>query len=473
MKDDKSLVALQRQIYVETRHADRPLPQIMPWVVDRRNLEGAWNRVCAASGAKTPGPDGLTTCDLIRRKDRWLSELAAQLYRGEYRPAPPRWVDVPKDNGSSHGKAETRRLGVLNVADRVVQAAFKQVLEPLFEPRFSPDSFGFRPGRSVPAALDIAVQALNGTRAAPRPFNYLVKLDVADCFGTINHSLITKRLQEHLADEGALLLLDRMLKACIVRRPTFWQQAAGIVQGGSLSPLLCNFYLDPLDQQLGALAAQTGNGIRALRYADDLLILAGDRGLARRALSTTKRVLSGLKQRVCHEKTSIVRAEDGVRWLGVTLLPIESESSGGQKFAYFIPREKLPGMLSRISEMTVPPSTRINASAFDLGQWLVSINEQLDDWWYSYLFAENARQIFREVDQHTFERVGELLSRITGQRLRSLYTNHLVRLPRGFKTWQVQGKRLAVLSSLAPRAPFRLIHHARWMQRPRQQATTR
>jgi len=462
MNEDKALVGLQRQIYRETRHCHRPLPQILPWLVDRRNLDGAWKRVCDASGAKTPGPDGLTTCDLTRRKDRWLTELAAQLYKGRYRPSPPRWVEVPKEHGPG-----TRQLGILNVADRVVQAALKQVLEPILEPGFSPDSFGFRPGRSVPAALDVAVQALNGTPSQPAPFPYLVKLDVADCFGTINHQVLKTRLREHIGDEQALLLLDHIIQACIVRQPTFWRPAAGVVQGGSLSPLLCNLYLDPLDHELRRLSIQTANGIRAFRYADDLLLLARDRGLARRALSAARQTLSKLRQRMRRDKTSVVPAEVGVRWLGVEFAPIESAS--GHRYAYYVPRDKMPRMLARISEMTVLPSTRINPSAFDLGEWLESINEQLRDWRYSYLFAENARDVFREVDRHAFDRVGELLHGITGLRRRNLHRTYLKRLPRGFRTWQVQGRQLVVLSSLAPRAPFRLLHAPCWMQQPRRQ----
>ncbi len=457
MKSDKGLLALQRQIYRETRQAGLPVSQFMHWVVDRRNLEGAWRRVCAASGAKTPGPDGLTTCDLTRRKDRWLTELTDLVCRGRYRPAVPRWVDVPKSGGDG-----TRRLGILNVADRVVQAAFKQVLEPLVEPTFSPDSFGFRPGRSVPAALDVAVNALNGKRSSSPPYRFLVKLDVADCFGTINHQRLERRLADFVADERALMLLGRMNRANAVRKATLWRPTAGVVQGGSLSPLLCNLYLDALDRQLQTVAQQSANGIRALRYADDLLILARDRRLANRALATAKRGLRGLRQRCRRDKTRLAPAHQGVRWLGVHFLPLEGVSTTSVRFGYEVPREKLPRMLERISEMTIPPNARINPAAFDLGQWLVSINEQLREWWHAYLFAENARHVFREIDEHASQRVRDLLRSVSGRSFRRLHADCRVNLRRGYRTWEIGGQRLLVLSSLAPRAPFRLLHPPPW-----------
>ena len=136
-------------------------------------------------------------------------------------------------------------------------------------------------------------------------------------------------------------------------------------------------------------------------------------------------------------------------------------------FGYFIPDEKVDRMMERIREMTTAPSARINPAAFDLGSWLLSINEQLSDWWQSYMYAENASSALRALDAHTYDRVGELLHAITGLRRHSLEAEFRVRLPRGFYTWQVEGTRLKVLSSLAPRNPDRLCFRPLWMRKPR------
>ncbi|HPM82089.1 MAG TPA: hypothetical protein PLF81_15385, partial [Candidatus Anammoximicrobium sp.] len=167
MNATEDLIQLQQEIYAVSREQGGPLEKVMPWLLDRRNLQGAWQRVADADGARTPGGDGLTVRDVAPRRERWLGQLSGKLYRGEYRPSPPRWVDVPKGDGRG-----VRRLGILTVEDRVVHAAWKQVLEPALEPAFSPNSFGFRPGRSVPGALEAAVRMLSASVGAELPFAY-------------------------------------------------------------------------------------------------------------------------------------------------------------------------------------------------------------------------------------------------------------------------------------------------------------
>ncbi len=121
-------------------------------------------------------------------------------------------------------------------------------------------------------------------------------------------------------------------------------------------------------------------------------------------------------------------------------------------------------MLERVVEMTLPPSARIDASAFNLGRWLVSINEQLRDWRQAYLYADNAAEVFAALDEHTRERVVQLLHAVTGKRFQNLRAEYRVRLPRGFWTWKVNGCALVVLSSLAPHAPENLTRRPPWLR---------
>jgi RNA-directed DNA polymerase len=139
-------VELQAQVYQATRAAGRPAGGLMPWLLERRCLAAAWERVREAGGADTPGPDGQTCAALAPQAGRWLAGLADDLFHGRYHPRPPRWVEVPKPDRPG----AVRRIGILNVRDRVVQAALKLVLEPILDPVFLPGSFGFRPGRSSP-----------------------------------------------------------------------------------------------------------------------------------------------------------------------------------------------------------------------------------------------------------------------------------------------------------------------------------
>jgi len=475
---DKALIDLQRHIYRESSATEGPLENVLPWLLDRRNLEAAWRRVRSADGAKTPGRDGLTALDVAPRKDPWLSRLANQLHRGSFRPTPPRWVDVPKSSGSN----EMRRLGILNISDRVVHTAVKQILEPVLDPVFSNHSFGFRPGRSVPGALAEAIRRLSGqglhagsvrhgAEATNRlsgerrklRFRCLCKLDVANCFDSIDHEHLFSRFGHFVADTDLTELVAKLLGSSATTHRFLWRRrTVGVAQGSALSPLLCNLALDGIDR---LVSEQFGDDqVCLLRYADDLLLLANTRSDARRAAGFVERALRHQRMRLKHSKTEIVPAENGIRWLGVEIRPRQQNWGSQVEFAYYVADDRVARMQERIDEMTVPPSTRIDSSAFDLGRWLVSINDQLRDWWASYRFAENAGSVFRRVDEHTDTRVGNLLRSITGLRARGLAGEYRMNLPRGFRTWQVGGTRLVVLSSLAPRRPAYLTRRPLWMR---------
>lgn len=468
MPTESALDTLQRQIAGDCRARRTTdeseavlVDQLMPTLLDRRNLEAAWERVRTSDGARTPGVDGQVAAEIQHRASQWLTSLANDLYHQRYQPRPPRWIDVPKPAGGA------RRLGILTIRDRVVHAAVKQVLEPVLDPLFVVDSFGFRPGRSVAAALSSAVDILEEfTSVSGLDRVTAIRADVADCFDTIDHRNLIDRLEARIGDAALLELVRRILVSgggtsgvWLGGRPT------GLVQGSGLSPLLCNFALDPVDHAVRELAADNDNRMRMLRYADDLLILADTPRRATLTLKTVQRTLRTLRQKLNSRKTGACTARNGIPWLGVKLRPRICGWSDQTQFGYVVPDEKVIHMLGRIEEMTLPPSTRIDPSAFDLGRWLVSINDQLRDWWQAYLFADNALLVFRALDEYTFERVAELLHSITGRRRGQLYDEYRVRLPRGFQSWQIDGCRLTVLSSLAPRRPDRLIRRPVWMRR--------
>jgi len=460
MLPQPALLRFQREIYHKTPSASWPVPDLMTWVLDPRNLDAAWDRVQSNDGSKTPGLDGATTAGIRPRVQAWLGQLGADLRRGAYRPTPPRWVDVPKEPGS----AKTRRLGILTIRDRVVHAAVKQVLEPIFEPVFSPDSYGFRPGRSVSGALDQVTRQLASDGPGSLPFQYAWRTDVRNCFDTIDHDVLFQRLGRCTSDEKVLTLIRSLAQAGGTCRGWLWfRRWAGLVQGSAFSPLLCNFYLDPLDQALAELGRRTGGGVRAFRYADDLLVVARNRFLTHRAQACARRTLGGLRQELSVSKSSLQRVTEGFEWLGVRIVPRPNRWTGRLEFAYVVPDPKVFKMLQRIDEMTVPPSARLDAGVFDLGRWLASLNEQLRDWWQAYMYADNAESVFRALDERTHERVGELLHHVTGKRRGVLIREHSARLPRGFTSWEAGGVKLTVLSSLAPRRPRSLVGRPAWM----------
>jgi len=452
------LQAIQRAVFQSNRSQPRPLANLMSWVLDRRNLQGAWNRVSATEGADTPGPDGQTCSHLKHRVGPWLADLAEQLYKQSYLPTGPRWVDIPKP----HKPGEFRRIGVLNVRDRVVHAAIKQILEPILEPAFMPTSFGFRPGRSVAGALEAACRGLSAPAGESPAHLWAATLDVADCFPTIDHAHVNACIQEHVADSDLKHLIATIVSSggASVGR-LWWQRICGIVQGGALSPLLCNLALHPLDLAAVKLRQETQSGVAMLRYADDLLIMGRDASLVTKTIATLRGVLQKQKQKFKTESKP-KPAASGVNWLGVCIQPRRLVHPGATEFGYSVPSEKIQSMIVRLIEMTQPPSDKIDAAAFNMAKWIVSVNNQLRDWRAAYLFAENAPELFRLLDDVARDRIGALLKSVSRDSWHGIRRNHLARLPRGFWTWEVPGARLSVLSSLAPHAPAFLTRRPRW-----------
>ena len=459
IRDPRSdLVILQAQVFQTTRTVARPIRGLMPWVVDRRNLTAAWDKTAGTDGADTPGPDGVICSHLRSQVAGWLARMAEDLFHRRYAPGGPRWVDIPKPNKPG----ETRRIGILSVRDRVAQNALRQVLEPILEPTFLSTSFGFRPGRSVACALDAAAAMLSAPPGRTPDYLYAVPLDVADCFPTIEHTTLLTDLARHVADPDLLDLVGRAVAAGgTVAGRLWWQRTCGLVQGGPLSPLLCNLALHPLDEAAVRVARETQRGVIVFRYADDLLLLAREPALANMAVAALRTVLKARWQRFKAEPAP-VPASDGVEWLGVRLQPRRLSRPGETAFGYIVPDDKISSMTARLVEMTTPPSDKIDAAAFNLGRWIVSVNVQLRDWRQAYLYADNAPDVFRLLDAVAFDRVGELLKAVTGVSWPDVRRNHLVRLPRGFRSWEVPGARLSVLSSLAPHAPACFVRRPLW-----------
>lgn len=455
----RALVRLQAQLYREVKGSGTPVKQVMTWLLDRRNLEAALDRVQDAPGADTPGPDGVTFSDIRHRPESWLSRLSEDLYHGRFRPSPPRWIEVPKPNRPG----AFRKLGILNLRDRVVQAAIKQILEPILEPLFLPTSYGFRPGRSVPAALQRALALLTPKHGKQPALPWAVHLDVADCFDTIDHALLVQAVSRYVADADFLKLLTAVVDVGGTTRFTWWyRRRVGLVQGSALSPLLCNLYLHSLDVTLRDFAAANQGGLHMLRYADDLLLLARDPRLATRAVREIRNHLATLRQSLRHPNPAPRSLQEGVEWLGVCLRQRPYCWTGRTTFGYTIPDAKVLEMLARLDEITTPPSSRISSSAFNPARWIVSINDQLREWRQAYLFADNAFDVFRTLDDHCRYRTGQLLMALTGCS-RSELQNYRTFLPRGFWTWEVDGARLVVLSALAPHYPGRLERPPLWM----------
>ena len=452
--------AFQARVYQHVRHRERPVDGLFPWFLDRANLTAAFAHVRSGPGANTPGPDGVVARDLEGRTGRWLDRLTDDLLHGRFKPSPPRLMRIPKDDGRE------REIAVLNLRDRVVHAALKQVLEPLLEPKFHPSSFGFRPGRSTLAALADVTTALREHPHHGRRFEWVAGADITDCFAAIDAASLMTLLREHVADEELLALLDGIVQSGARRRRSGWRRrSCGLLQGSGLSPLLCNLYLHAVDEALHRFAASASGAVRVYRYADDLLCLGADRTSLRHALRILRRELHRRRLRLGRGKHFVGRVDDGFEWLGMRVLPRRRPWQDFVDFGYVVPERKVRRMLERVDELTVAPSNKIDAETFDLARWLLSVNEQLEEWRHACLFADNLREVSEAIDDRARERMIELIRVVSGRRRSSILRDHRVELPRGFWSLDVDGARLATLAARAPRRPGRLVRKPVWQRR--------
>jgi RNA-directed DNA polymerase len=263
--------------------------------VHRRDvLERAWGLVRANRGAA--GIDKQTIADVEEYGvAKLLDELAADLKEGRWRPLPARRVFIAKP-----GREELRPLSIPAVRDRIVQAATKIVIEPIFEADMLECSFGFRPRRSAHDALQVLVdEAWSGRR-------WVLESDVANCFEAIPHSQLMSAIEERIVDRHILKLLRAMLRAGVMEDRAVTRSGAGTPQGGVISPCLCNVYLHRLDRQW----TERGHG-ELVRYADDVVVMCRSRAEAERALEALRAILSELGLTLKDAKTRIVELREG------------------------------------------------------------------------------------------------------------------------------------------------------------------
>ena len=240
-------------------------------VLDRDNLNRAYKRVKANKGAS--GVDGMTVNEALPWLKEHRDELLESIRNGKYKPSPVRRVEIPKDNGG------VRKLGIPTVIDRVIQQAIAQVLIPIYEPKFSDGSYGYRPHRSAKDAI------LKVKEWADEGYKYAVCLDLSKYFDTLNHELLMNMLRQDIKDKRLIDLIKKYLKSGVMENGIVMRTEEGSPQGGNLSPLLANIYLDKFDKEFES------RDVRVIRYADDIILLAKSIRAAERLLGTSTEYL--------------------------------------------------------------------------------------------------------------------------------------------------------------------------------------
>ena len=327
-----------------TDDPSRRFDDLFNLVCDPAFLLVAWHRVRGNKGARTAGVDGQVARDVERGhgEEAFLAGLRAELKARRFAPLPVRERLIPKPGG------KLRRLGIATIRDRVVQAACKLVLEPIWEADFAPYSYGFRPGRRAQDAIE-EIRYL-----AARSYEWVLEADITACFDEIDHTALMERVRQRIADKRVLGLVKAFLQAGILAEDGVMQEAtSGTPQGGILSPLLSNLALSVLDehaarawQAMGTVSQrhdrrQRGEATwRLVRYADDFVVMvAGTRAHAEALKDEVAAVLATMALRLSEAKTSILHIDEGVDFLGFRIQRHRQRGSQ-RRYVYTYPSKK-------------------------------------------------------------------------------------------------------------------------------------
>lgn len=260
--------------------------KLLERIVDKRNFFEAYKKVVANKGSS--GIDGMKVDELLPFLQEHYETLKADLLNGKYKPQPVKRVEIPKPNGG------TRSLGIPTVIDRLIQQAINQEINPIFDGKFSNNSYGFRPGRSTHMALKQAQKYIE------EGYRQVVDMDLEKFFDNVNHDLLMHLVSQKIEDKRVLKLIREYLNSGIMLKGTVIKSEEGAPQGGPLSPLLSNILLDELDKELER------RGHRFCRYADDCNIYVKSRRAGERVLKSITIFLERkLKLKVNTEKSAV------------------------------------------------------------------------------------------------------------------------------------------------------------------------
>ncbi|MDW4911370.1 group II intron reverse transcriptase/maturase [Streptomyces sp. ADMS] len=390
----------------------RRFDDLFNFVHDPATLIVAWSRVAGNLGANTPGIDGLTVAGVEASTGvpGFLDDLRAALRDGSFRPLPVRERKIPKPGGSG----KIRRLGIPSLTDRVVQAALKLVLEPIFEADFLPVSYGFRPKRRAHDA--IAEIHHFGTRG----YRWVLDADIEAAFDTVAHTAVMDAVRKRVKDKRVLALVKAFLKAGILTEPGERQDTmTGTPQGGILSPLIFNVVMTVLDEHVMAPWKPGGtmstNGKRSyrrsrgrptwriIRYADDFVILVhGSREDTEALYEEIAAVLAPLGLRLSPSKTRVVHMGDGFDFLGFRIRWKRKRGTNKWYIYTFIADRPLKSVRAKIRALTH------KSSQWDFASVLIRL-AQIMRGWANYFRHAVAKWTFSKLDAFTWWRLAHML----------------------------------------------------------------
>ena len=272
--------SVEHQGYAEARSTDRRegkerggASDLLEAILDRDNLNRAYKRVKSNHGAA--GIDGMSVEEALPWIKEHREKLLQSIRDGSYEPSPVRRKEIPKPDGG------VRKLGIPTVVDRVIQQGIAQKLQNIWEPQFSDSSYGYRPKRSGQQAIEKVKEY------AEEGYRYAVSVDLSKYFDTLNHELLMNLLHRKIQDMRVLRIIKKYLKSGVMENGVVSKTEEGSPQGGPLSPLLANIYLNEFDWEM------CGRGVKTVRYADDIVVFAKSKRAAERLMESSRKYLEG------------------------------------------------------------------------------------------------------------------------------------------------------------------------------------
>ena len=301
--------SVEHEGYAEVQSTDRRegkerdgASDLLKAILDRDNLNKAYKRVKRNHGAA--GIDGMTVEEALPWLKEHREELLQSIREESYTPRPVRRKEIPKPDGG------VRKLGIPTVVDRVIQQAIAQRLQNIWEPLFSDSSYGYRPRRSAQQAIQKVKEY------AEQGYRYAVSVDLSKYFDTLNHELLMTLLHRQIQDMRVLRLIKKYLRSGVMENGVICKTREGSPQGGPLSPLLANIYLNEFDWEMNR------RGVKLVRYADDIVVLARSKRAAERLLGSCRKYLEGkmeLKMNTEKSKVTSIFAQKEFKFLGFCL----------------------------------------------------------------------------------------------------------------------------------------------------------
>lgn len=365
---------------------------------DKDWLRLAHDYVVQNAGSVTAGCDGMNMKIFDENLEENLQELTRELKAETFEPYPVRRVYIPKMNG------KVRPLGIPSIQDRIVQEAIRMILEPIYEADFSQYSFGFRPNRRT---MD-AIKCLTWSAQEHKKYFWIIEGDISSYFDTINHRKLIKLLGRRIKDRKLLRIIWKFLRAGVMEGKLFRDTKHGTPQGGIISPILANIYLQELDRYMERYTSlptkektkRRGRGqanYAYVRYADDFVVLSnGTREQAEEMKEELYRFLqTSLKLKLSKEKTKITHINDGFTFLGFQIQ--RRQGHDGMKTKVLIPSEALKGVMNKLAHATNRTSHQDS-----MNNKILAMNRIIGGWCRYYQYTSKASTTFSKVETKAF-----------------------------------------------------------------------